>query len=459
MVSALDGLIQQLLERARALASTGEDEAAKQVYVEILRHDPGHFNGLNELAALALSTGHRSAARTAYRQAVLCHPRNPVGRVNLGNLYFQDRDLDAAREQYAAALAADVTFPEAHQGLARTLHELGDGAAAEKHLRLGFTGHALVMKPYRGAGDPRRVLLLVSARFGNVATQLILDDRSFEVTALYVDFFEMERPLPEHAVVFNAIGDADLCRATLERAATLIACTDAPVINAPQRVLGTGRLENARRLAGLPGVIAPAMERIDRGDSKALVALEFPLLLRSPGYHMGSHFVRVERREEAAQAAASLPGDALLAIEYLDARGADGLVRKYRAMFIDGDIYPLHLAISADWKVHYFSAAMATEPRHRDEERRFLEDMAGVLGPLAMSALARIEEHLDLDYAGIDFGVRADGAVLLFEANATMVIVPPPADTIWDYRRAAIDAALQAAKRLVSSRCRPVGRL
>jgi hypothetical protein len=327
------------------------------------------------------------------------------------------------------------------------------------HLRSGFTGHALVVKPFRGLGPPRRVLLLVSARFGNVATQLILEDRRFEVTALYVDFFETGRPLPDHELVFNAIGDADLCRGTLERAATLIAHSRAPVINRPERVLGTGRLENARRLAGVPGVVAPAMQRIARGDTAAFAALGFPLLLRSPGYHMGSHFLRVESALQAAQALASLPGDELLAIEYLDARGADGLVRKYRAMFIEGVIYPLHLAISADWKVHYFSAAMATDPRHRDEERRFLDDMLGVLGPLAMSALARIGQQLGLDYAGIDFGVGAKGAVLLFEANATMVIVPPPLDPIWDYRRAAIDVALQAARRLVSSRCRPAGPL
>jgi hypothetical protein len=41
---------------------------------------------------------------------------------------------------------------------------------------------------------------------------------------------------------------------------------------------------------------------------------------------------------------------------------------------------------------------------------------------------------------------------MLFEANATMVIVPPPPDPIWNYRRAAIDRALDAARRLVLSR-------
>lgn len=457
-MSAEADAIRQLLERARRLAAAGEDEPAKQAYVDLLRRDPSHFNALNELAAIALATGHRSAALTAYRQAVLCHPQNPVGRVNLGNLYFQDGDLQGAREQYAAALVADGEFPEAHQGLARTLHELGMDAAAEAHLVRGFTHHASVRRPYRGRGSPLEVLLLVSARFGNVATQLILDDRLFDVTAVYVDFVDPAEPLPPHSVVFNAIGDADLCAATLERAATVLKSTRAPVINLPERVLATGRVANARRLGGIPGVTAPAVARIARDESAAFEAFaaahEFPLLLRSPGYHMGSHFVRVERSADLMPAVAQLPGEDLLAIEYLDARGADGMARKYRAMFIAGEIHPLHLAVSADWKVHYFSASMGTCAEYREEERRFLDDMPKVLGPRAMAALAGIDAELGLDYAGIDFGVGVDGSVLLFEANATMVIVPPPPDSIWDYRRAAIDAALRAARRLVSSRAR-----
>jgi hypothetical protein len=33
-----------------------------------------------------------------------------------------------------------------------------------------------------------------------------------------------------------------------------------------------------------------------------------------------------------------------------------------------------------------------------------------------------------------------------------MVIVPPPLDPMWDYRRAAIDRALEATKRMVLAR-------
>ena len=444
--------IRQLLERARRFASAGEDEQAKAAYLDLLRVDSTHFHALNELATIALSTGHRSAARTAYQQAVRHHPGNPAGRVNLGNVYFQDGDLDGARLQYEAALAADGEFPEAHQGLARTLEELGEPAAAQPHWHRGFAGHALRLHPYRGTGTPIRVLLLVSSRYGNLSTQLILDDRTFEVAVLYADYHDASAPLPPHAVVLNAIGDADLCPTALKRAEALLANTAAPVINPPALVLRTGRVENARRLAAVPGVVAPAIRSVPRRTLEEADDLVFPLLLRSPGYHMGSHFVRVARREDLASSMTGLPGEDLLVIEHLDARGADGMTRKYRVMFIDGTLYPLHLAISADWKVHYFSAAMDSEPAFRAEEERFLEAMPAVLGPSAMAALRGIATTLGLGYAGVDFGLDASGSVLLFEANATMVIVPPPPDPIWDYRRAAIDRALRAAKHMIQAK-------
>jgi hypothetical protein len=128
------------------------------------------------------------------------------------------------------------------------------------------------------------------------------------------------------------------------------------------------------------------------------------------------------------------------------------MARKYRVMFIDGVAYPVHLAISADWKVHYFTADMVRNAAFREEERRFLDDMPAALGARAMTALGQICTTLGLEYAGIDFALAADGSVLLFEANATMALVPPGGDSIWDYRRPAIEAALKAAARMVLRR-------
>ena len=180
--------------------------------------------------------------------------------------------------------------------------------------------------------------------------------------------------------------------------------------------------------------------------------------MRSPGYHTGRNFVQVETAADLAAAAHELPGDELLAIEYLDARRNDGKARKFRVMMIDGVLYPLHLAISPDWKVHYFTADMADKPDHRREEEKFLEDMQGALGDKAMRALKGIRDTLGLDYAGIDFGLSPDGDLLLFETNATMVIARPNDDPRWAYRRGAIDRVLDAVVAMIMQKSKLSGK-
>jgi glutathione synthase/RimK-type ligase-like ATP-grasp enzyme len=132
---------------------------------------------------------------------------------------------------------------------------------------------------------------------------------------------------------------------------------------------------------------------------------------------------------------------------FVDLAAADGTVRKYRAMVVDGRLYPLHLAIGDSWKVHYFSAAMADDAERRSEEARFLADLPATLGAPAAAALERVGEQLGLEYAGIDFGLTAAGELVVFEANAAMAVIAPDDDARWDYRRKAtarIHAAMRA---------------
>ena len=56
---------------------------------------------------------------------------------------------------------------------------------------------------------------------------------------------------------------------------------------------------------------------------------------------------------------------------------------------------------------------------------------------------------LALDYAGVDFALSSDGRLLLFEANAAMIIAPPLPDAIWDYRRPAIRRATESVRALI----------
>jgi glutamate/tyrosine decarboxylase-like PLP-dependent enzyme/glutathione synthase/RimK-type ligase-like ATP-grasp enzyme len=445
-------------EHACLLTGLGRTLEARDAYLDLLAREPSHRLALNNLGTLLHATGYRTAARTAYAEAVARHPDDPMSRVNLGNLLYEAGEFQAAREHYETALRFDPNHAEAHQGLAYVLAELGDEEAAQMHRRKGFADRPITVLPYRGDGPPVRLLLLVSSVGGNIPTRHLLDDRVFQTFVVVPEFYDAKVPLPPHQVVFNAIGDADLAAPALAAAQSLLALTSAPVINPPSAVLATGRADHAR-LARLPGVVVPTTvtlprELVSSPEAAATVArhgFRFPLLLRTPGFHTGRHFLKVEAPEALPAAVAELPGKELTVIEFLNARGADGKVRKYRVMMIDGELYPLHVAISSHWKIHYFTAEMAESVDHRAEDAEFLENMPAVLGPRAMQALAHIQATLGLDYAGIDFGLSDTGDLLLFEANATMVVNPPEPDERWAYRRPAVERIFAAVRRMLTA--------
>ena len=76
-------------------------------------------------------------------------------------------------------------------------------------------------------------------------------------------------------------------------------------------------------------------------------------------------------------------------------------------MIVNRKLYPLHLAISRDWKVHYYTADMAQSARQSHQGEPFLQDMASAVGARGMAALQHIADTLELDYGGIDFAVNA----------------------------------------------------
>jgi tetratricopeptide (TPR) repeat protein len=447
-----------LFTRARSLDALGRDTQAQDAYVELLRLDGRHFDGLTGLALLLFRRGQRGAARKLLTRALAIRPDSAVTHAQLGTL-LADEDEAAALPHYRRALELDPDNGQAHRGLAVLLLRTGKAAEARHHGRLGFSGQ-LEAWPFRGSGQPLSVLLVQSALGGNVPVEPLLDDRIFHRWSLAAEFFDPSIELPPHDLVFNAVGDADRCGGSLDAVAAALAKTKAPAINPPDRVRPTGRSDNASRLARVPGVVAPMISEWRRAELEAPDAAEalasrgyhWPLLLRSPGYHTGENFLKVDDPAGLREATASLPGDTLLVLQFEDTRGPDGLFRKYRAMMVDGQLYPLHLAISPHWKVHYFSADMAERADHRAEDEAFLRDMPGVLGPRVMQALQDVTALLGLDYGGIDFAVDAQGQVVVFEANATMILVRPAPDPRWAYRVAPVDRVQDAVVRMLRTR-------
>jgi tetratricopeptide (TPR) repeat protein len=446
-------------ERARCLDDLGRVEEAMYAYRDVLVAEPQHVGALTNLGTLFLEQDRPEGAQVCFAAALAAQPDDPLVHLNEALVLAHAGHVEAASAVYERVLerfADDAQAAvHAHNGLALLHERSGDAERAALHRERALARPIAWTFPARDNDHPLRVLVLSSSRGGDVISNQFFDERVIERTVIVPESFR-NAALPTHDLVFNGIGEPDTSRPTLVAAADLLARTRAPLINDPRAVLRTDREAVTGRLAGSPGLIAPLTRRLARADvtaeQLARAGFTFPLLLRSPGFHAGTHFERVPDAAALPAALAALPGDELYAIAYHDTCGSDGWVRKYRVMFIDGRAYPIHLALARQWKVHYFSAAMADEPEHREEERRFLTDMPGVLGDAGMAALTAVNAALQLDYGGVDFGRDGSGRFVVFEANATMTINAPPDDPRWDYRRAAHATAITAVRTMICDR-------
>jgi Flp pilus assembly protein TadD len=412
-----------------------------------------------EIAAGAVLAGEGEAALAFVEAAAGADPRCVALLWRVADMAGSQRAFAIALTFFDRALVREPGNIDLHRGRAIVLEEGGDTAAARVAWSSAPLRGAMRVVPFTGGGEPVRLLTIASALHA-IRYELFTDPARMINTVLYTQGYAPEMPLPLHDVVLVAVADVESDADALAVAAAIVARTTAPVINRPGCVLATSRVTQARRLAEIAGVTTPhiievsraAMLRRGAGAMLHDLGFAYPVLLRSPGFHNGRFFEMVRDDAEASRVTATMPRDEILAISYHDTRGSDGLVRKYRVMAIGGVLYPVHLAISAHWKVHYVSSAMAEHAALRSEEAAFLNDMDATLGAPAISALRAIAATMELDYAGIDFGLTADGRVVVYEANGAMAIFLPDADPRWDYRRAAMTAALDAATQMIVDR-------
>lgn len=417
------------------------------------------FNYIYDVAANGIVSGEVDSVRVFLEKLLGEDARYVRLLWRLADFASRQHKHRAALQAYQHAARIDPENRELHLGIATEYEELGDVEAASALWSSDLLRGVARVFPYLGTGTPTRLLTLASALHAS-RYELFTDPTQIANTVVYTQAYADGQPLPEHDVVLVAVADVEADTPALKVARRIVARTDAPVINHPDSVLRTSRREQSLRLGKLEGVrtshIEPASQaRLCAPSGAAYVrdlGFSFPLLLRSPGFHNGHFFEAVEREDQLAAVAARLPSDEVLIVSFLETRSRDGMMRKFRVMAIDGTLYPIHLAISADWKVHYASSAMRDSAAFREEEKAFLNDPQAVLGTQAISALSRIAARMDLDYAGIDFGLDAQGRVAVFEANGAMAIFMPDEDPRWDYRRPALSRALGAARDTILKR-------
>ncbi|WP_158742421.1 tetratricopeptide repeat protein [Acidisphaera sp. L21] len=412
--------VDALINLSSALAARGDQPDADAAYhraVELIPDDP---DALFQLASVLQSQGRTRDAVAQYERAVRIRPDFAAALCNLGLLHAAVDENGLAATYFRRAIETEPDNVAANLNLGGLLE--AEGRLVEAKAHRDRVPRPQPLNVLQGAAAARVVLVLANACSGNVPVETLLPpERNTRIT-WYVELATdaQAQDLPHHDVVFNAIGNADLMADSVDRITRLHARR--PVLNPPAQVARTRRDLMPSLLAGIADIIVPASVRLAREQITGAAAdIPPPLLIRPAVAHGGEGLMLVET-VDALKAFEIGIADAYYATAFHDFRSADGFYRKYRMIFVDRQPYPYHLAIARTWLVHYYTADMLAEPWKRVEEQRFLEDPAAVLGPGLMTALSAIAQRLDLDYAGIDFSVDPEGRLLVFEANATMLV-------------------------------------
>jgi Flp pilus assembly protein TadD len=431
-------LVPAWLTRAATHHAMGETEDAIADYARAARLAPGRPMILLQLAACQREAGRLTDAEAALRQAIAARPDCAEAHANLGAVLVLQGRAAEAEAPCRTALRLDPALTSPHQNLAVIV---ADKQAARRHRDAAYAGRPVVIEAT--ARPTRRVLVLAAAENGNVPLHHLLPRQGTGKIRWYLDYADAKDKLPPFDLVFNGIGDSDRLPPQMPAVLARLQRDGHRVLNHPDAVARTGRAALPALLADIPNVIVPPTRR-STGDDVAEIAqaLGYPVLVRPIGSHGGDGLRRIDT-------AAASTNDPAYVTKFVEFVSADGWYRKYRMIFVAGRPYPYHLAIARHWLVHHWTAAMEHDPARCDEERRFLAEPGAVLGPAAMRALDRIGQRLALDYAGIDFTLTAEGGVLVFEANATMLVHPEP-DGPFTYRNLAVSVIQHAFHRLLA---------
>lgn len=369
-------------------------------------------------------------------------------------------EIESLRSLAYAVLRRDPAARDAHLRLYEVEQMLGLPEAAIGHLRLAIRTSRIVT--LEAKTQPPKLTLLAITRVArweaNTPLELVIDDQHVTLHRYYIDDGDTElsdQPLPPYDLLFNTIAESDKAANALRLARAFVDREGRPVLNVPEAVASIGRMHVAARFAASSTIIAPPIERATPLLLSART-VDAPLIIRPVGSQAGIGLARVNDATELREYLAERTDTEYFVMPFVDYSNADGFFRKYRIMFVAGKTYACHLAISPRWMIHYYNAAMGENQWMRDEEARFIDNMDAIFtGPLA-AALSEIAEAIPLDYFGIDCAIAPDGRLLLFEADAAMLVHGTDPPELYPYKRAGFERIKSALnKRLTSAPVTP----
>jgi hypothetical protein len=365
-------------------------------------------------------------------------------------------EIESLRSLAYAVLRRDPAARDAHLRLYEVEQMLGQPQAAIAHLRMALRTSRIVTLTAKR--EPAELTLLALTRVAqweaNTPLELIVDTDRVTLHRYYIDDTDTalaDEALPPYDVLFNSIAESDSAANALRLARTFAERARREPLNAPEAVAAIGRTQVAARFAASPSIVAPPIERVTPAMLLERTIAE-SLIVRPAGSQAGIGLARIDDTAALRAYLAERTDPEYFVMPFIDYRNDDGFFRKYRVMFVAGQPYACHLAISPRWMIHYYNAAMAEHQWMRDEEARFIANLDSVFTGTLATALAEIAAAIPLEYFGIDCAIARDGRLLLFEADAAMLVHGTDPPDLYPYKRAGFERIQTALTALIEQR-------
>jgi hypothetical protein len=402
-------------------------------------------------AAIELRTqGRLPDAIATLREGIAQFPAVVALRQNLAQMLYESGDLPGAIAEHRAAFALEADNVASNLGLYELLQITGERDEALRHQREALRVRRLYS--HIAPHEARSVLCLCMPGDwqANIPVDFLFDHDTTTVHKLYLVDQHDDAPVNLHYdVVWNIIAESTEALPHLALANHFMRAQNKPTLNTPARVITTARPLLDATLVNSRARVAPVAILDRERLGSAAIPFAFPVIARPLGSHAGHGLERIDDRDACAAYTARNPVERYFVSPFIDYASADGFYRKYRIVYVDGVPYPVHLAISPNWMIHYYNAPMSEHAWMRDEEAAFLADPRAAFDGAAYETLVRIGAAVGLEYFGIDCGIDRDGNVLVFEADAAMLVHTSDPIELYPYKHQFVPRIYRAVERML----------
>ena len=391
-----------------------------------------------------------------------CDEYDLIGQATLMQSMFDGDDLSTTAARLIEQSKFDPNNAEALLDLATILMLRGDrevGLLTQMQALQIKQGFCLQRK-----GDFRLLVVKAAGDFmANTPIEFMIETSDMSADVIYIG---PDLPYPTHIdydLVFIATSEAEHNLPALKMAETSLKRWQVPFVNNPDEIPLLARDRACELMDAIPGTYMPQNILVSRHQledvaslqfqlSEYLIEDQFPIIARPLDSHAGQGLEKLSSYQDIHHYLQKHLDANFYLAPFADYRSEDGLFRKYRIVFITGEPFLCHMAVSKDWMVHYLNAGMTHSLEKRDEERAAMEHFASNLANRHKVAFQHLSQAIDLDYFGIDCAETPDGELLIFElANAMVVHDMDPID-MFAYKKPAMKKVFESFQQMLRNK-------